>query len=217
MIADELVQVILVDSTGTHAETVTAAAQASLTAFRMASDSWEPWLAASFTKTVRRVKPAQFDLAASRFDARDITVRRHGPPTGMGRALAFAPMLAADFPREVVRAQVAGTDMDRTGLTRATEATLQFLLDGAECLVVVNDDLGMSTGKECAQAAHGAWLGALALGVTPYKVNPVIRRVDQATFDALCARPDGVVCMDAGRTELAGPTRTVVTFTNGKR
>jgi peptidyl-tRNA hydrolase len=86
-------------------------------------------------------------------------------------------------------------------------------------LVLVNPRLDMSTGKTVAQVAHaavmaadtGAYEGWVAAGCRAQVVRPQ----EQARFDALCARDEGLAAkvVDAGLTEVAPGTVTVLAGT----
>lgn len=211
----EYQQPILVDKTGGHVATVNAVAQASINAGRIDSEAWGPWLAAAFAKTVRRVTPTLFDRLAALPDATVVESTVPSDPSGHGRAVAFPPMQVADFPRDIARAQVSGLELDRRGLvTTPLDRVEHMLAMPGGALVIINDSLGMSTGKEAAQAAHGAWLAGLTdpKAAWPFTDHVAIRRVTGPDFAALAARRDAVPCRDAGRTEFAQPTVTVLAF-----
>ena len=137
---------------GSHEDAVRCVAEASLRAYVSAPDlpEWEQWLAGSFTKTVRRARPAEYEKA-----------RAAGPLAevhrGEAAALAFAPAPTDKLPRPIARLQVSGTELPRQGWSEN---------EGAAChtRIALNADLGMSTGKAAAQAAHAMWAVWLQLG-----------------------------------------------------
>ena len=111
---------------------------------------WEEWLAGSFTKTVRRARLAEYGKAKALGPLAE--VRR-----GEASALAFAPAPADSLLKPIARLQVSGTELPRLGWPED---------EGATChtFVALNADLGMSTGKAAAQAAHAMWAVWLQLG-----------------------------------------------------
>jgi len=198
---DEYVQPIVVSRTGTHEDAVTAAAQASLRAYLLDPDDpqWQAWLGGAFTKTVRRAKPGQ--LAALRPQAA-VAVQQ-----GQALALGFPPCTYAELAPAIAKLQVSGTELERVGWGSNDQL--------ARLCLVVNESVGMSTGKTAAQAAHAlfAWyLQAdhvqrfwwVQVG-TPLHITGAT----QAEFDR-CAPKAGVVITDAGRTETAPGTATVL-------
>lgn len=145
------VQPILVAKGGTHAATVAAAARASVLA--QAADptnpSWDLWLSGPFTKTVRRTTAAKLTAAHEAAAAQGMGVALVEADDSL--ALAYTPHLTAALPREVVKAQVSGTDFPRTAhVTHTTRAAFTVIVDEA-----------LTTGKASAQAAHAVWMWML--------------------------------------------------------
>ena len=167
----ELVQPIVMLRFGSHEDAVRCVAEASLRAYVSAPDlpEWEQWLAGSFTKTVRRARPAEYEKARAAGPLAE--VRR-----GEAAALAFAPAPTDKLPRPIARLQVSGTELPRLGWPED---------EGAACRtrIALNADLGMSTGKTAAQAAHAMWAVWLQLG-----------ELDRAAWldEGLAARFEGV-------------------------
>lgn len=215
--AGDLVQPILVTLTGTHVETIHAAALASARSWLAYAadddpttvDVWWRWLSGPFTKTVRRVRrlPDPYVLPAG--------VRTQVVTSGQAQAMAFDPMLPEVFPRPVRRAQVAGTQVPPGGEVHpprdaATGST------GGGLVVLVRDAAGMSTGKAAAQAAHaamGCLLAAFRSGVPRELLEAAagtltVRLVDDRVFTAATGGAGWVVIRDAGRTEVDPGTVT---------
>lgn len=200
---DEYVQPIVVSRTGTHEDAVTAAAQVSLRAYLCDPDDprWLTWLAGAFTKTVRRAKPTQ--LAALRPQA-TVAVQQ-----GQSVALGFPPCTYAELAPSIARLQVSGTELERMGWGGNDRM--------ARLCLVVNESLGMSTGKTAAQAAHALFAWYLqADHVQRFWWVQVdmplhITGATQAEFDMLVPQSE-VVITDAGRTETAPGTATVLSL-----
>lgn len=183
-----LVQPIVVRACGAHEDAVLAAARASRSAWTPETSAvFAEWLSGQHTKTVRRAKPAQFDRLVARFGVDAVRV-------GDAAAFALVPSAYEDFDAGVARLQVSGLVLPRAG-DRPVD------LGGA--VLVVNSSLGMTTGKEAAQVAHGAW----SAGTSDVSVV----RCDAAAFARAAERADSVV-VDSGLTELDGPTPTVAVF-----
>lgn len=199
----EFIQPIALLRSGTHEDAVRAVAQASVAAY--VTDpmvpSWQPWLSGRFAKTVRRAKAVHFNAAAEQALA---VVR-----VGDAAAAAFAPVTYADMPGYLRKMQVAGTDLPRAG---------EWGPEGADGpTLLVNDSLGMSTGKAAAQAAHGLfawalgmpweWLGEWAEDGYPY----IASSADATEFDQRVGNAS-VKIADAGLTEVEPGSVTVAVF-----
>jgi peptidyl-tRNA hydrolase len=177
-----LVQPIVIARTGSHEDAVRCAAEASLRAYLAAPDlpEWQDWLSGIFTKTVRRAKPAEYEKARAVGALAEVC---HGGAS----ALAFAPYPADNLPRPIARLQVSGTELERRGWGEEQ--------DGAYAIVALNEDLGMSTGKAAAQAAHALWSAWLQLGE---------RSRERWVADGLAFRLVGVPVEDIGLGQLLG-------------
>lgn len=149
--------VLLVDKNDPagHADSIVAAAIASVSAYRNAlgsgtdQDRWETWLSGRFTKSVRRADAKTFTKLAS-----DNELGAAGAAyIGAAKALAYAPTTYEDLPKKLARLQVSGTELPEK------EATPQTRQRSGDPVIVLNSGLGMSTGKAAAQAAHAlfAW------------------------------------------------------------
>lgn len=159
MATSDLVQPVLVTRSGTHGDTIIAAATASLLAFVtpvMAggdlSPSWSEWLSGRFTKTVRKVRrDTDIDRAAEW--ATQNGVQSHTVTVGSSVAIAFEPMRYADFPPVLAKARVDGLDLP-PGLRRTPTVRPAFTVELLDHL---------TTGKGAAQCAHATWMWALPL------------------------------------------------------
>lgn len=204
----DYVQPIVLLRAGTHEDAVRAAAVASVTAWVAAPDhpGWEPWLATGFAKSVRRAKPAQFEAL------RSAALSEYG--RGDARALAFAPVAYDEMPRELGRLQVSGTDLERAGWdSPAPDVPAGTLVPE----IVMNEGLGMTTGKACAQAAHALFVWAACadpdrLSAWVAAGGPVsVTGLGKAAFEAAADGPCAVVISDAGHTEIdPGSTTALV-------
>ncbi|WP_162458273.1 peptidyl-tRNA hydrolase [Pseudactinotalea terrae] len=147
---DGWVQPILVAKTGTHLATVRAAAQASVLAFlgSRGLSSWQEWLAGPFTKTVRRTSTGKLETATA---TEPVTARVEVADADgtVSVALAYAPSRYSELPREVVKAQVSGTDLART-VDQPEPGPFEVWVEQS-----------LTTGKASAQAAHAAWIWML--------------------------------------------------------
>lgn len=205
-----LLQPIVVRRTGTHEDMVTAAARASVAAWLSCPEdpAWEPWLAGSFGKSVRRARPVEVEKARE-FMVASVAV-------GEAEAFAGLPVTREDMPAPVRKMQVAGTDAPRAGWP------VPVLL-GEERRPVgpwmsINLGAQMTTGKTCAQAAHGLLGWALRqdrdrLDVWVADGMPVnIAEYGTKQFDSLVkfAPSSAVIIRDAGHTEVAPGTTTVL-------
>lgn len=162
-----LVQPIIVIP-GTHWDTITAVALASVTALYEGTHTdtddtsaaqWLTWLHTGFTKSVRKVKNVnQLSkvvkvMVELGYEPRYYTVReRHQADSA--QAVAFMPLSYDDFPKELSRLQVSGLDCVRE---RDTHEYKGFLAPRTVPEISLLDS--MTTGKAAAQAAHalGLW------------------------------------------------------------
>ena len=207
------IQPILVARGGSHEDTVVAAAVASVQAWLSAPEalSWDPWLGSAFAKTVRRARPVEIEKATPFLAAR--------VEIGSAVAAAGAPFPTDGLPPEITKTQVTGTDFERTG-SWPTPAEV-----GAdECpVLVLNAGAGMSTGKCAAQAAHGLFGWALTISGdarSAWQADgcPVaIQEAEGEEWRALATKPphQAVVIRDAGYTEIAPGTATVIAYQPG--
>ncbi len=206
--AYELVQPILVSTEGSHEDTVIAAAIACVTAWRAdwEHESWNEWLASPFAKSVRRIKPVKLSRILE-----DLPEGAAVAHINYATAVAYRPMRMDEFPDEVRRAQVSGTDFARSGWSVLEEH--QWVNEAREdrVLLVVNPELHetMTTGKQAAQAAHA--LLALALQDNDIDISNVriVRALTPEIFADVVKHARAVI-QDAGRTEIEPGSITFV-------
>lgn len=139
------VQPIAVLRAGCHEDAVKAVALASVLAYVNTGDdpAWGQWLTSRFAKSVRRAKAGQFAALAPGAAA---VVQ-----IGEAKAAAFIPSTYEDLDPALSKLQVSGTDFDRSEQWRkAPEEGWPWLL--------VNEGLGMTTGKTAAQTAHALFV-----------------------------------------------------------
>lgn len=187
---------ILQSPEATHEDAVIAAARASVKAHSDFPEdpNWSPWLSNTFTKTVRRARPNKFNKLVEELGAEPVRV-------GTARAVAGAPRLYKDFTKTMNSAQVSGTNFPRSEGFVSLDSIV--LLDFILCS---NHDLGMTTGKECAQVAHAAWMAHLR-GIDSW----FYMSLPSEDFNTLYESGLFVV-RDNGLTEFNGPTNTVVGY-----
>lgn len=204
--------VLLVDKNDPagHRDSILAAAIASTEAYAMTiqdagaddGDAWAQWLSGRFTKSVRRADLKTFTKLASSTDLpfRSLVAR------GKARAMAYLPVTYEEMAKPLTRLQVSGTDLPELPVSEGS---------GTEGpVIVLNGDLGMSTGKSCAQAGHAlfAWfLQEHAGGRTVPAASLAragLRIVGAAEFAALRAGAVGPVIVDSGLTEIDPDTAT---------
>jgi len=201
------VQPILVDKAGTHADTVTAAAVASVLRFAHAQateqEAWSTWLSGPFTKTVRRVETSKLEALAREHSG----VLVH---LGPSRAAAFAPVHYAELPKAMSRLQVSGTDFPKVPDVVALNGDVR-----RPVRILVSDQL--TTGKAAAQAAHALFAWVLQ-ATEPDKqawledamATPVVF-VDPTELARVAATdPFAVPIRDSGLTEVDPGTLTAV-------
>jgi peptidyl-tRNA hydrolase len=204
---DGLIQPIVVRKSGTHEQMVEAAARASVAAWLTdpTNPAWEPWLAASFGKTVRRGRNVEIEKCREFFVA--------SAQVGDAEAFACLPYLKAEVPAPIRKLQVSGTDRDRGEWTQKEDRPIGPYL-------AVNLGANMSTGKTCAQVAHGVF--AWALKQTPEHLT-AWQEAGLPFFVTDCSqelftyqRTHGssrlIVIEDAGHTEVAPGTATVLAW-----
>lgn len=204
---EEYVQPLVLLRSGTHEDAVRATASACVQAYvttGASNPNWGAWLAGQFTKTVRRAKNGQFAAATN--------LATGSAVCGTASALALDPVRYRDLPQTVRKLQVSGTDFPRTGWQ-----PLSALPDGVPVLVV-NEDLNMSTGKVAAQASH-ALLGWYLS--EPESIRAVWRHAEMpfvvtgAHGGEVChwhASEPQLIIEDAGRTEIPSGSLSVAVY-----
>jgi peptidyl-tRNA hydrolase len=195
-----------------HIDAVHAAALASVLAYAEETVSheepdpaWQTWLDWSFTKTVRRADAKTFEKLALKFadeEHADVTV-------GKARAIAFRPTTYGSMSRHLSKLQVAGTDLPE----RATDH--HAAADENSPVLVINQSLGMSSGKAGAQGAHALFAWYLSLDTAArkawYEPGCKFRVIfaEQEAFEAFAETvPMDLRIVDNGLTEISPGTAT---------
>lgn len=206
-----LLQPIVVRRTGSHEDMVTAAARASVAAWMACPDdpAWEPWLAGSFGKSVRRARPVEVEKARE-FMVASVAV-------GEAEAFAGLPVTREDMPAPVKKLQVSGTEAPRAGWPKPT---LRGMDVGGVVVpwMAINLGANMTTGKTCAQAAHGLMGWALrqdfevltSWAAAGMPVNIGEHEAEQFDHFVKHARSNAIIIKDAGHTEIEKGTTTVM-------
>lgn len=129
---------------------------------------------------------------------------------GSAQARAFLPSPVAEVPPELKKLQIQGTELPREGAveqdTDAPELPRIYLDAG----------LAMTTGKAAAQAGHAAMLLAAHRDLewvwrwAQRDFALTVAEVDSALFAGLAENPDAVSVRDAGFTEVAPDSMTVL-------
>jgi len=198
-----LVMPLVLSKSGSHQEAISAVALAALEAYRSSSEDnaiWDKWLnEGDGGKTVRRANDKDFAKAASRTDVLAST------KVGEAKALAFTPVPYTEMDSAIRRLQVGGTEFERR----------ERFHDPDALTIVLNADLGMSTGKSAAQAAHAllAWWDLASPRDRDdwveggHRVNVV--EVASSIFQrlSLSLTPDAII-HDAGHTEIESGSMT---------
>ena len=177
-----------------HADAVAAAAVACVLAFarRERDEPWADWVAGRFTKTVRRAGPKPFAKLTADAPSGIVAI-------GTAEAAAFEPQRYGDMPRALRSLQVSGTQLPAGDPVPARPGSP---------LIVLNQELEMSTGKAAAQAAHAllAWyvgLGPEQAGAFAANPGAAVTEVRAARFRELSSCPGtGPLIVDAGLTEI---------------
>lgn len=192
----DLVQPIFVQRGADHEETVYAAMVAS---FRLVKDNRDhpavaEWMSGRFTKTVRRLKPADMDRLAARARIVNSTDGQTGKTVidfrhGDGRAIAMLPSAYPEFDPLMKRGQVSGTDFDRSDDFKPKNHSYANIW-------VLNT---LTTGKAAAQAAHAL---VSIVDTLPRHALPNLHFVDADTLAAKATAAGAVSINDAGLTEV---------------
>ncbi|MDO5032993.1 peptidyl-tRNA hydrolase [Corynebacterium sp.] len=123
------------------------------------------------------------------------------------RARAFVPSAVSEVHPLVAKLQIGHTELphDEPGPPRSDAP-----------VIYIDSSLEMSAGKAAAQVGHGSMLLAARMEFgdvekwmeRDYALS--VRELEPAEFAAACRRPDAVVVRDAGFTEVAPDSATVV-------
>ncbi|WP_102158798.1 peptidyl-tRNA hydrolase [Zhihengliuella halotolerans] len=173
--------------------------------------SWRAWSGGPVGKSVRRADAKTFDKIVEAFADEFGGVEGDA---GRGLAIGFRPHPKGEIPKKIAKLQVSGTTLPREEAPVHGAGTAE---PADAVVLVLNDSLGMSTGKAAAQSAHAlfAWL-LQAIRRDPGRVDawlaaeqPVtVRFADAADFARLARSASGPRIQDAGRTEIAPGSAT---------
>ena len=192
--------IIVLQDEARHEATVQAVAQASLGAFKGENETWEMWRSESHTKSVRRAREKDFSKILR--VAQESVEQWHLVELPGGVALATEPLTYGGMPSAMRRAQVAGTEFPRE---RKAQLLKEAPSPGAAPVLYVDASLGMSTGKEAAQVAHGYWASMDGIGEVPGEIIPL----EHASFQLMRFHARASV-VDNGLTEIPRATATVI-------
>lgn len=197
----KLTQTILVTHHGSHLETVRGVAISSARALLAAGDPsantehpWGAWLSNAYAKIVKRTSDAKIRKTHAEFGG---TIA-HDSYTGF-TVCALPPIPDNPENRKRIPGQVSGVE-------RPKPAPLTELPSGR--WITLNGDLGMSTGKASAQAAHVRTLMALQ-GLSQAETQSDVLWVAGPLFQALLEDSRTVlVSRDNGLTEISKGSAT---------
>lgn len=158
-------------------------------------DGVEQWYSHRIRKVARRARNKAWD---------DVQAL---PGVTVGSVRAFVPSAVGDVPHAIAKLQIKGTELE--------EGEDLPLVEGAP-LIAVDSSLAMSAGKAAAQVGHAAMLLAAAQDLEwvldwaeqGFPLN--VREVSADQFREYCDRPGAVAVRDAGYTEVAPGSTTVV-------
>lgn len=162
------------------------------------------WYGARIRKIARRAKNVHWERAQQ---VPGVTVTHEG-----AQARACMPSAVRDTDPLLAKLQIGGTDL-APGERQPINPEIP--------LIAVDAGLGMSVGKAAAQVGHGSMLLAAHLSHEEAEqwaargFELQVREVPTAEFRQLCARPDAVPVQDAGYTEVAPGSVTVVALPQG--
>lgn len=182
-----------------HIETCEAAARAVVALLEEArtgewADAVRQWRDRRIRKLVRRARGVRWDEVQS---LPGITVEQ-----GRAAVRAFVPAPVRPLAPELAKLQVSGTELP------AEEASTT---DDAPVLIGINPTIRMSTGKAAAQCGHAAQLAWEAMTEAERAMwagRDFRVRVETLTPAQWAGHPGRVHVVDAGFTELDGPTET---------
>jgi len=134
------------------------------------------------------------------------------PGVTVGTARAFVPSATNEVPPAIAKLQIKGTELEDS-------TTTPIVTEGP--LLLIDASLTMSLGKAAAQVGHASMLYAAALPLekarawakTGFVLS--VREVDPEAFAKCSGHPNAVVVRDAGYTEVAPGSVTVVALPPG--
>lgn len=212
MDSTRLVQPIIVPKSNTsEIDTAIAVAMAS---YRPDSEfhdveAWRSWFSDSYAKSVRRASDGIFQKLSAMIESEtDDEVYMHGKMYSYRgcKAIAYEPMLYTDMPKLISKCQVAGTNFDNSDKVYTTKDTVESITT-ADTIIIVNDSLGMSSGKVAAQVAHGYWMSIN--GSSAASVEPVVYYAKAKDFNEIKKYAKAII-VDSGLTELDGQNETII-------
>lgn len=165
---------------------------------------WYPavkhWRDARIRKLVRRAGGKRWTDVQ---DLDGVTVTRAGGGEfGDAAVRAFVPGPVKPLPKELNKLQISGTTFPDDGASNVTDAMVT---------VEVRPGLEMTSGKLAAQCAHAAQLAWEAMPETErerWRADDFRVRVEHPSEAEWAAATRPVAVVDAGLTELDGPTET---------
>lgn len=165
---------------------------------------WHPavkyWRDARIRKLVRRADGKRWTDVQ---ELPGVTVTQQGSGEfGDAVVRAFVPGPVKPLPKELNKLQVSGTSFPDDGASHSSDAMVT---------VEVRPGLEMTSGKlaaQCAHAAQLAWVTMSDADKERWRDNEFRVRVDYPSQDEWAAVTRPVAVVDAGLTELNGPTET---------
>lgn len=158
------------------------------------------WRDARIRKLVRRADGKRW---ADVQELPGVTVTQAGSGEfGDAAVRAFVPGPVRPLPKELNKLQVSGTTFPDDGASHATDATVT---------VEVRPGLEMTSGKLAAQCAHAAQLAWEAMSEAErerWRADNFRVRVEYPSAPEWASSAPPVAVVDAGLTELDGPTET---------
>lgn len=180
---------------------ISAVAGASAISYRARNPedpAWLEWLSGPFAKSVRRADAKTFRKVLDELGDLSPVIYQ----VGEASAAAFPPMPNDQLPKQLARLQVSGTTLpDKESTASAFGARTPTIW--------LNADLGMSTGKAAAQAAHAAMLWLIETPSAPIN-SPLVVFRPQPILEGVAEDFPSSVIRDAGRTEIAPDSLTAV-------
>lgn len=158
-------------------------------------DGVEQWYSHRIRKVARRARNKAWD---------DVQAL---PGVTVGSVRAFVPSAVGDVPHAIAKLQIKGTELE--------EGEDLTFVEGAP-VIAVDSSLNMSAGKAAAQVGHASMLLAAAQDVEwvlrwaerGFPLN--VRELPAEEFQKVCAQSGAVPVRDAGYTEVAPGSTTVV-------
>lgn len=201
--------IVVYSEGGSHEEVVRAAAGASVISYLKTKEShhgvWENWLSGPFTKIVRRARTKkEFERIANEipgwsfFTCDDLE-------KGGATAFGTIPLENTAIPKILSRTQIANFDRERRGFDAWDYSYTKI---PGNYIVAINPDVEMSTGKTAAQVAHAEFAYYLKYGKWLWEIPRY--SYDKELFSKLSQEKDVIKINDAGRTEIAPGTLTVI-------